>query len=135
MWAYIKKFLNSTLGKSYFEPLDLLDEKRAYKTYTNLRDFIAPPIKQIGSYETSYHPMKDYIIPEENFIEPGTEYIEHVPSRSEKSVLFIPNTVKNISNTVFNYMYGTVVIDNKSGNINGYPWGHHFPERILFLRD
>jgi hypothetical protein len=131
MWAYIKKFLNSTLGKSYFEPLDLLDEKRAYKTYTNLKKFISPPIKQLGIYETNY---ENYSL--ENFIEPGIEYIENAPSRYTRiSVLFIPNTVKNIKNNEFHYMYGTVVIDNKSGNINGYPWGHQNPERILFLRD
>ena len=131
MWAYIKMFLNSTLGKSYFEPLDVLDEKRAYKTYTNLKKFISPPIKQLGTYETNY---KENFL--ENFIEPGTEYIKDVTRRYETiSVLFIPNTVKNIKDNVFFYMYGTVVIDNKSGNINGYPWGHKFPERILFLRD
>ena len=131
MWAYIKKFLNSTLGKSYFEPLDVLDEKRAYKTYTNLKKFISPQIKQLGIYETNYETRSTV-----NFIEPGTEYIEKVTSRYDTiSVLFIPNTVKNIKDNVFVYMYGTVVIDNKSGNINGYPWGHKFPESILFLRD
>lgn len=131
MWAEIKKFLNSTIGKNYSLPLDVLDEKRAYKTYSYLKKFISPPIKQIGNHANNF---VNYSM--ENFIEYGIESLENPPSRSPvNSVLFIPSTIKNIANNAFRYMNGTVVIDNKSGNINGYPWGHQTPERILFLRD
>ncbi len=48
--------------------------------------------------------------------------------------LFVPSSVKEINENAFSQLgtYCKIYIDGKRGEIEGYPWGHTYPDFIRF---
>ena len=131
MWAVIKKILNSTLGKSYSLALDELDMQGAYSLYCDLISYINGEDYKLKKIDKNHTISWD-----DTFVPYGAEEVDTEGSiTNQKYVAFIPNTVKKIQNSAFSNYYCTIIIDNKYGVIEGHPWGHPYPERILYLRD